>query len=281
MKRDQLSIEKTSVAAVTINSLQIACALGLTVYVLRRMPSGDWAKAAVVLLFLIVAAGAVMDIREALHTQRIHRAMEDLTQTIENVEELNKALRIQRHDFRNHMGVVMGLLQLEEPEEALKYLRQVNEDLNVLSKSLKTGCPAVNALLMAKAEECRQRGIRLQTDTVGVIEALPIPEWELCRVLSNLIDNAADALDRTRKGQIQVTLEKREDAFCFSVGNNGPRIPDSLTESIFEAGFSKKGTGRGMGLYIARNTLLPYQGSLQVSSEEHWTVFRGQIPIRS
>ncbi|EYE88474.1 hypothetical protein Q428_07780 [Fervidicella metallireducens AeB] len=42
-------------------------------------------------------------------------------------------LRMQRHDFMNFLQVIYGYLQLNKPQEAMEYLREINKKLMVLS----------------------------------------------------------------------------------------------------------------------------------------------------
>ncbi len=279
---DTSPIKKASLYAIIINALQILGAAAVALYLLLSRSSREAAPgvlAGILALLLIVTVGAVLDIIEAARSLRMKNKVQGLTQAVQYVEELNKALRAQRHDFRNHLQVISGLVELEEYEDALKYIRDVNGDIRTMGQSLKTSSPAVNALLMVKTNEARQKGIVLKADVIGLTGLLPLPEWEMCRVLSNLIDNAMDALGHTRHGMIQVTLEEKEKKLRIAVGNNGPRIPQSMLNAIFEAGFSRKGEGRGMGLYIVRQIFTDRGGSLLVSSDDRWTVFHGEIPM--
>ena len=77
-----------------------------------------------------------------------------------------------------------------------------------------------------------------------------------------------------------MTVELREDlhSCSFRVMNNGPEIPEEIRQHIFEPGFSQKGEGRGMGLYIARQTLRSVGGDLTVESDAQTTVFSGWVP---
>ena len=107
---------------------------------------------------------------------------------------------------------------------------------------------------------------------------MPLPAWEMCRVLSNLIDNAMDALEGRPDPRLWITLGEDVKSYSFEVKNNGPAIPEKNLASIFDAGFSGKGEGRGMGLYIARETMRSADGDLTVESDKEFTAFHGFLP---
>ncbi|MGZ8375966.1 MAG: sensor histidine kinase [Gemmatirosa sp.] len=73
-------------------------------------------------------------------------------------------------------------------------------------------------------------------------------EW----VLEALTKNAVDAL-AGRGGRIDVSVERMSDATVrLRVSDDGPGIPRELRRRIFDAGFSTKERGWGIGLSLAR-----------------------------
>lgn len=52
--------------------------------------------------------------------------------------EVIKLLRIQRHDFLNHLQVIHALIQLGRGEKALQYIEKLAHDPDMISNVLKT-----------------------------------------------------------------------------------------------------------------------------------------------
>ena len=280
--KPQVNVRKAALYSIVINALQIIAVVALSVYILTdgvnsalQGPLGDMV---VLLLATVVTWGAVMDIREAVQAGKMSFKIHGLNETVTQMSDLNVALRVQRHDFLNHLQVVYSLIEMREYEEANRYIEQVYGDIQSVSQALKTASAPVNALLRAKMAEAKQRGIQVELSVHAVWDSLTLPAWEMCRVLSNLIDNAMDALAETENPQLEISLNEDVKSFSFEVKNNGPAIPEKLTHSIFEPGFSGKGEGRGMGLHIARETMRSVAGDLTVESNEEFTAFRGFLP---
>ena len=278
----QLNVRKAALYSIVINALQIAAVVALAVYILNdgvnqalRGPVGDLV---VLLLAAVVSWGAVMDIREAYRAMRLSAQLRGLDETVSQMTDLNTALRAQRHDFLNHLQVVYSLIEMGEYPEANRYIEQVYGDIQSVSRALKTRCAPVNALLRAKMAEAEQRGAQVELSVNASWDTLPLPGWEMCRVLSNLIDNALDALRDTPQPRLWITLREDVKSDSFEVKNNGPAIPEKNLARIFEPGFSGKGEGRGMGLHIARETMRQAGGDLTVESNEAFTAFRGNLP---
>ena len=200
---------------------------------------------------------------------------EGIEENISNLENLNTRLRTQRHEYLNEMQIVHGLLELDEYEEAKKYLEPVFHDIAKINKALKTSKPAINALLQAKMETAEKNGVTMYLEVSSNLSELTIDQWELCKVMANLIDNAFSAV-ACNDGDKSVHIEIGEDIgnYRFCVYNNGPVIPKEKQELIFKKGYSTKSQeGHGLGLMIIRDILNKNQGTIKVDSREGKTTF--------
>ena len=83
-------------------------------------------------------------------------------------------------------------------------------------------------------------------------------------VFVNLIDNAIFWL-KGRRTQGIIRLDAKGNSLIIS--DNGPGIPESDREEIFELGFTRKPGGRGLGLYISREILEREGYALFVATE--------------
>lgn len=230
--------------------------------------------------FFAVAVCGFCIILLIIYAWRMKQHYITLRESYENLEKLNSNLRSQRHDYLNHLQVVYGLMEMEEYEELKNYLQPVYKDMLKTGKALKTSKPAINALLKAKMDAAESKGIDVYIEVKSNLQNLHVEDWELCKVLSNLFDNAMTALEK-KDGEKKIELDITEDAdsYRFSVSNNGPMIPMEMQEQIFKQGITtKKGEGHGMGLYIVANVLKTYKGEIKLVSEENETTFSFDIP---
>lgn len=103
---------------------------------------------------------------------------------------------------------------------------------------------------------------------------------ELNQVWTNVIDNAIDAID----GDGTITLRTRQDDdwVVVEIQDNGPGIPDSIKNRIFDAFFTTKppGKGTGLGLNISYNIVAyKHRGDIHVYSTPGFTCFQIWLPV--
>ena len=284
-KGKNLSVRKATNYAIVINAMQIGIILVMLLAIIIVPEISTSYKLLLTLTIvasLVIVWGAVVDIREALHTRKLLTQLDDMDDTIDAMSQFNNTLRAQRHDFLNHLQVVYSLIEMEEYQEANEYIEQVYGRITSVSRTMKTAIPAVNALMLVKAAACEKACVQVEMNITSKWETLEnaMPDWEMCKVLSNLIDNAIDAMEDipAEKRRLSIALAENVKQYTFRVENTGKPIPEDILEHIFIPGFTTKGDGHGMGLHIVRRTLKERGGDIQVESNQEKTVFSGYVP---
>lgn len=82
----------------------------------------------------------------------------------------------------------------------------------------------------------------------------------------NLLLNAAEALPQGGRATIGAGTDG--DSVCVRIEDDGPGIPESVRDRIFEPLFSTKEAGTGLGLTISRRIVEAHRGELSVRDAE-------------
>ena len=105
-----------------------------------------------------------------------------------------------------------------------------------------------------------------------------LPSGFFNRIISNLINNAVDALE-SLGGEIQVELYSVDSWNVVSVRDSGVGIPDPYKTKVFQKGFTTKTNGNGLGLFGAKTELERHGGKIKFESESgSGTVFFIYLP---
>ena len=164
----------------------------------------------------------------------------------------------------------------EEYDEALDYLKPIFTDMMKVGKALKTKIPAVNALLMAKMQTAEKQNIDMYVEVKSNLENIGVEGWELCKVMSNIIDNsiAASLQSEYESRKVYIEISESIDSYIIRIGNNGPVLTADDKKIIFKSGYStKKEPGHGEGLAIVMNILKKYNAKIKVDSSDKETFF--------
>ena len=215
------------------------------------------------------------------------------------------------HDINNPlMGITSYAEMLKEdlekagmPTEMIEEIRREAERIATLVRNGLTFCRDANDAPREHDLHDILDGVRvlvrtlLRHDGITMVEDIPagLPPLHctgerIQQVLLNLIINARDALNDkfTEHGTnkiitVRARVEGQNGARCvrLTVHDNGPGIPASIREHLFEPFVSTKprGKGTGLGLAICQRIVRDHDGRITVDSAPgEWTAFEIELP---
>ncbi|UYY58071.1 sensor histidine kinase [Sphingomonas sp. S2-65] len=129
--------------------------------------------------------------------------------------------------------------------------------------------------------DAHRRGITISTHLNGSI-AIVADRLQVQQVVMNLVVNAIDAVATFGGEKKEVTVETWDEdgsSIVIEVRDNGPGIPEAQRERLFEAFFTTKADGMGMGLAICREIVEAHGGSLTMTpAAPHGAAFKVALP---
>lgn len=106
-----------------------------------------------------------------------------------------------------------------------------------------------------------------------------LDKTQLIRIVTNLIKNATQAVEKVDNPKIDVKVSCDKDKIFIEVSDNGKGIQKEVEQLIFEPKFTTKTSGMGLGLPMIKSIIEAYEGSISFTSEEgKGTVFMVILP---
>ncbi len=117
--------------------------------------------------------------------------------------------------------------------------------------------------------EARRRGVKLRTELGRSLPAIAADRVSLQQVMLNLMMNAMDAMDQSEAEDRQVTVRTRQvdGAVEVAVSDTGHGIPRERLTRLFDAFFTTKEDGLGLGLAVVRSIVEAHDG--RIWAEDH------------
>jgi signal transduction histidine kinase len=193
-------------------------------------------------------AVAIINHEFAAAIKQVRRSIQTLGQLSKRAEGIRPIYESIKSNFE-HLD---GHLNLFTPLQRRLYRKTLNISGNSIYNY-------VNELFSNRVE---RHAVKLQaTDTFLGITVSCYPST-LYPAIINIIDNAIYWVSGTR-GQKRILLDASENS--ISISNNGPPLEDRDNDNIFARGFSRKPSGRGLGLFISKKALESEDMHLSVS----------------
>jgi signal transduction histidine kinase len=141
----------------------------------------------------------------------------------------------------------------------------------------------VQEVIRIVAPEAARRKIALTADCTS--DALPVRSdpIHLQQVMLNLALNGMDAMEDGLVGPRNLTIRTKQNPESgmaeVAVADSGTGIPEEHLTSVFDAFFTTKPQGTGLGLPIARTIIQTYGGTIWAENHDRSAVFSFRLPL--
>jgi PAS domain S-box-containing protein len=144
---------------------------------------------------------------------------------------------------------------------------------------------AVSEVIGLARNEMVKRGISVRTQLAEILPAVEGDRVQLQQVVLNLLINAIDAMSGMSEGARELLISSAKtdsDDVLVAVRDSGPGLaPDSL-KRLFEAFYTTKPDGLGMGLSICRSIIEAHGGQIWATTNvPQGAVFQFTLPAAS
>ncbi len=129
---------------------------------------------------------------------------------------------------------------------------------------------AINEVVILARGAIVQNGVTVQSRLYEGLSHIHGDRVQLQQVVLNLILNAVDAMGSSRAGERQLLISTEQDhtGVLVAVRDSGPGIDSSHLELVFNAFYTTKSSGMGMGLSICRSIIEAHDGRLWAEANE-------------
>ena len=210
----------------------------------------------VVLLF---AVGLLADHQRLEQSSRLAELREVYYQGLQQQE---RQVRQLRHDLRNHLTVVQGLLEQGDAQGAAGYLEEMAG-----SPALRGGrrfCEneAANVVLSAKAKAMERAEIGADF-AVSLPKELPVTDTDLAALLGNALDNAMEGVQSAVEKRVFLRCRMDKGLLMLRLENpvGGDVNPDLSTTKADKA-------SHGLGIPGMREIAERYGGTLEAGARD-------------
>ncbi len=201
-------------------------------------------------------------IRAAVETLRRLRARED-PRFDEYFDEATRTVLDEVHRISNIVTEFTRFARLPQPRPVDMDVEDVARHIIQMHKA------AAGETHLAHVTQRRAPAIRADRDQV-------------IQVLTNLVQNALDAVKNVPNGAVTLTTDTDGHYVSFAVADNGSGIAPEFAGRLFEPYATTKSTGTGLGLAIAQRIAYEHNGELSYvgpSANGRGAVFRLVLPV--
>ncbi len=236
----------------------------------------------------------VLEIIASIIAQRvkIKQTIDALVQS-ERLAALGKLVTTIAHEVRNPLGSIRLATQLlsepfdltplpkNEQAEIDEYTSIIIKEVDRLNRSIEQllafGKPAItdaelcnihdllDNCLATYQPELDRHNIKIVRD-YAECPSVNINQDGITQVIFNLFSNAIEAMDTGGTLTIKIYSQEESQTAYIRIQDTGPGISASDVPNLFDAFYTTKQKGTGLGLYISQKILAEHEGSIDVDA---------------
>ncbi len=150
--------------------------------------------------------------------QIITQYLEEQVKYYEYLRDQEKETKKFRHDIRGHLYFLNKLKKEGKSREFEEYFQEMIGRVDDLGNHVHVGNDIVNAVLSKADSEAREKQIEMEI-TGHLPAKCNISVYHLCTIFSNLLNNAIEAAEKTKKRKIWVICRYTQDEIIVEIGN--------------------------------------------------------------
>ena len=240
----------------------------------------------------------------AIENSHLYQSLQEKVEELSNAyhelqENRDKLIRYERlsavgevaakvtHEIRNPMVAIGGFARrilkkdtdgeinrnyLKIIVEEIGHLENILTDILYFAKPAVPNCSSVNLnetienILEILAVEIEENNIRVEKHLDSNLPTFSLDQNQVRRVIINLIKNAIQAMPEG--GTINVSTVIENQWLHVEVSDTGIGISDEDIDKLFDAFFSSKSTGSGLGLTVSAQIINNHGGTIEVKRRE-------------
>ena len=172
------------------------------------------------------------------------------------IESKYNEIRQLKHDINNQISVARSMFRYGNQNEAIRHLENLSNSLSDAGGICYTGISSVDAIINMKWQEALNKNIQFTTK-INVFESMTIDNMLICRILSNLFDNAIEGAERCSyvNKYIYISLIQIDNKLRICVMNSSDEVDTQNLKS------SKSGNGlHGIGVSSIKKAVTQLNG---------------------
>lgn len=180
------------------------------------------------------------------------------------------------HDAKRHVRALESLIQSDHLAEAQQYKESLFQKLNELQPSIQCDNPLLSAILNHVFLKAEQRHIALKMDLQGEKQLSMLAGVDLTTIVSNLLDNAVDAVLELPEEQRYIHF-----AVAFQMGEIMIHVENPTKNDLKREGnavVSTKEGHLGLGLKNVEMVVKKYKGDFKIDVKDGNFVVAITIP---
>lgn len=199
--------------------------------------------------------------------QQVHAIQERM----EEVEQFYNGIRQMKHEMKNHLTNIKGLVRNGSYGDIEQYIDQMDESMNVFELSIKTGNAVTDVIVNDKQKAAEKQGIQFQSE-FSYPKSDGYNAYDIGVIINNLLQNALEACEKMAEGKRYIYLSGRQKKKFYVINVKNSFEGEVTFDTKTNLPLSTKGKDtalHGIGLSNVKREVDKYMGDVDIRAKKN------------
>ena len=199
--------------------------------------------------------------------QQVHAIQERM----EEVEQFYHGIRQMKHEMKNHMTNIKGLVRNGSYGDIEQYIDHMDESMNVFELTTKTGNTVTDVIVNDKQKAAEKQGIRFQSE-FSYPKSDGYNAYDIGVIINNLLQNALEACEKMTEGKRYIYLSGRQKKKFYVINVKNSFEGEVTFDTKTNLPLSTKGKDialHGIGLSNVKREADKYMGDVDIRARKN------------
>ena len=208
-----------------------------------------------------------LEMRIAAQLRRTSLNQQHEAQMLKKINEQYDALRVMKHDYKHHLNAALELMKSGENDKGLEYLTGLQTELTKYEMPKYCQNQVLNSLFSYYADICRKFEININIKA-DFPDNFTVPNYELCIVLGNLLENAVEACQKLEANrQIKLIVKPKGEQLAINISNT---YDGNIVKDADKFVSTKNNANSGIGLESIAAVVRRYGEMFHIEYDAQW-----------
>ena len=199
--------------------------------------------------------------------QQVHAIQERM----EEVEQFYHGIRQMKHEMKNHLTNIKGLVRNGSYEDIEQYIDQMDESMNVFELTIKTGNTVTDVIVNDKQKAAEKQGIQFQSE-FSYPKSEGYNAYDIGVIINNLLQNALEACEKMAESKRYIYLSGRQKKKFYLIYVKNSFEGEVSFDTKTNLPLSTKGKDislHGIGLSNVKREVDKYMGDVDIKVKKN------------
>ena len=174
--------------------------------------------------------------------------------------------------------MMKSLSQKGDQTEIEKYLDSIDKNSSISDNKIITGNKIIDVVIYQKSEQCRDKGIKFVFYPNNISFDF-VEEADICCILSNLLDNAIEAAEKSADKTVKMEFFRNSDnnMYFIEIENSCDTKPEKSSGHFVTSKKDKQ--KHGIGIYSVEKMVRKYKGESELCYIAETKTFKTSVMI--